>query len=195
MSLFPEVDLAADDPLLTAARARTGLAPGPLYRTLAHAPDLLTAWTGFAGQLRQAPTTPRGLRELLILRAAQIASCEYEWAEHRDMAIAAGVPEAQILALATWETSALFDEPTKLALSLAEAIVTGGNLTDALAGQVRDRLTPAVAVELILTVSFYCMASRVLNSLDIAVAGNRADRLAGFRSSPGREPADIGDRQ
>jgi AhpD family alkylhydroperoxidase len=179
-ALLPEAALAPGDPVLAAAAARTGRQPGQLYRTLAHSPSLLSAWTEFAARLRESPVSPRALRELLILRTAQLTSCAYEWAEHRDMAVAAGVTEEQILALHDWSASALFDDATRLALSVAEAVVRGAALPPELADEVRRRLSPGVTVELILTASFYCMASRVLNGLEISVVADRAERLSGF---------------
>src|SRR5256885_15328355 len=71
--------------------------------------------------------TPRTLRELMILRGAQLMRSEYEWAQHLGMARKCGVREAQIAALAGWRASPEFDSREKAALALAEA-VTQGNL-------------------------------------------------------------------
>ncbi|MGH8764166.1 MAG: carboxymuconolactone decarboxylase family protein, partial [Burkholderiales bacterium] len=67
--------------------------PVNLYRALGNHPGLAAAWTEFANSIRHDSRTPRALRELMILRTAQIAHSEYEWAHHLRMARKAGVPE------------------------------------------------------------------------------------------------------
>ncbi len=96
-----------------------------LYRVLGNQPRLLEAWIDFAYTLRRACTTSRTLRELMILRTAQLEKSEYEWHQHRIMARDAGVPEEQVAALESWPTSRLFDERERQALALTEAVVRG----------------------------------------------------------------------
>ena len=79
-----------------------------LYRVLGHAPALFEAWLDFAWPLRLKAKTPRKLRELMILRGAQVAGTGYEWAHHVPMALSAGVSDAQIDALAHWKESEHF---------------------------------------------------------------------------------------
>jgi alkylhydroperoxidase family enzyme len=104
--------------------------PPNLYRALGNHPALCAAWTEFARAIRYESTMPRELRELMILRGAQVMRSEYEWAQHLKMARKFGVREAQIGALATWRDSKEFDEREQAALELAEA-VTRGEVSDA----------------------------------------------------------------
>src|SRR5262245_44166567 len=82
--------------------------PPNLYKQLANHPDVVGAWNVFASTLRHKSRTPRALRELLILRGAQLMKSEYEWAQHLKMARKAGVPEEQIRELSSWRKSGLF---------------------------------------------------------------------------------------
>ena len=52
--------------------AREGRDPIVLYRVLAHSPLMLRAYAGLARGLRYEAQTPRALRELMILRTAQL---------------------------------------------------------------------------------------------------------------------------
>ncbi len=47
---------------------------------------MLRAYAGLARGLRYEAQTPRALRELMILRTAQLTDSRYEWAHHRKMA-------------------------------------------------------------------------------------------------------------
>ena len=54
-----------------------------LYRVLGHHANLLSAWIEFAYTLRRDCKTARTLRELMILRGAQLEGSAYEWHQHR----------------------------------------------------------------------------------------------------------------
>ncbi|MDQ5848253.1 MAG: hypothetical protein M3544_04730, partial [Pseudomonadota bacterium] len=46
--------------------------PPNLYKALGNHPKLIAAWTEFSKTLRHDTRTPRALRELVILRGAQL---------------------------------------------------------------------------------------------------------------------------
>lgn len=140
--------------------------PPNLYRALANHAPLAAAWTEFARAIRYESRTPRELRELVILRGAQLMRSEYEWAQHLKMARAAGVREAQIAALGDWRDSAEFDTTEKAALLLAEA-VTRAEVSDDVYASVSQRFDHATYVELALTAAFYAMVGRMLEAMRI----------------------------
>lgn len=140
--------------------------PVNLYRALGNHPGLVAAWTEFANAIRHDSRTPRALRELTILRTAQLAHSEYEWAHHLRMARKAGVPEAQIAALALWRDSAAFDARERAALALTEGVIAC-NVTDAVHAEVKQHFSDAEFVELSLTAAFYAMVSRMLDAMRV----------------------------
>ena len=145
---------------------RHGAAPAPLYEVLGNQPDLLRAWIDFAWTLRSAPRTPRRLRELMILRCAQLADSDYQWRDHVAMAAEVGVPPRQVEQLHAWRESDAFDDHEQLVLALTEQIVAN-DVTDATLDALRDVTTPAEVVELTLTAAFYVMVPRVLQALRV----------------------------
>jgi alkylhydroperoxidase family enzyme len=169
MARLPLVSDHPDDPDLARIfgdlRER-GREPSNLYRTLGHAPRMLAAWVGMAWPLRTEPSVRRGLRELMILRSAQLTGARYEWAHHRDMATAAGVPEAALRALADWRSSDLFDPRERAALAYTEEIVAN-EVGDGTFEEVRRLFSPAEVIELTLTASFYAGVGRVLRALRV----------------------------
>lgn len=140
--------------------------PVNLYRALGNQPGLVAAWTEFANAIRHDSRTPRALRELMILRTAQIARSEYEWAHHLRMARKAGVPEAQIAALALWRDSPAFDARERAALALTEGVMAC-NLTDEVHAEAKRHFDDAEFVELSLTAAFYAMVSRMLDAMRV----------------------------
>jgi alkylhydroperoxidase family enzyme len=160
-----------DDPALRAmfeeVRAR-GIPVPNLYRVLGHAPQMLRAWLDFAWPLRLQARTPRAIRELLILRGAQVSGTHYEWVHHVPMALAAGVTRAQVDALATWERSELFSAEEKAVLRLAEEVTRGPAASAAgIEALQQQGFSEAEIVELTLTASFYVCVARFLQSMDV----------------------------
>jgi len=148
--------------------------PPNLYRALGNHPALAAAWTEFARAIRYESRNPRELRELMILRGAQLMRSEYEWAQHLKMARKAGVREAQIAALAGWRESAEFTPREKAALLLAEA-VTQANVTDEVYAEVSKHFGHQDFVELALTAAFYAMVGRMLDAMRIQLEPEARD--------------------
>ena len=148
--------------------AREGRDPIVLYRVLAHSPLMLRAYAGLARGLRYEAQTPRVLRELMILRTAQLTGSEYEWAHHRAMAAANDVPEEKVRALAAWRSSTLFDERERAALRSVEEIHEVALSDEAFAELERAMGTPAT-VELVLLTAFYEAVARIIQALGLEV--------------------------
>ena len=142
--------------------------PPNLYRALGNHPDLLAAWAEFSKVLRHDTRTPRALRELVILRGAQVARSESEWASHLPMARQAGVREAQIQALARWRDSAEFDAREKAALELCEA-VTRGSVSDEVYARAAKHFDHAEYVEISMVAAFYAMVARMLDAMRVQI--------------------------
>ena len=158
---------AADfDPALKKRLEELWGKPVNLYRALGNHPALTAAWTEFANSIRHDSRTPRALRELMILRTAQLAHSEYEWAHHLRMARKAGVAEAKIAALANWRTDAAFDAKERAALALTEAVMAC-KVTDEVHAEAKRHFSDAEYVELSLTAGFYAMVSRMLDAMRV----------------------------
>jgi len=148
--------------------------PVNLYRALGNHGPLTAAWTEFANAIRHDSRTPRALRELMILRTAQIARSEYEWAHHLRMARKAGVEEAKIAALADWRNAKLFDEKERAVLALTEGVMAC-NVTDRVHADVKRHFSDAEFVELSLTAGFYAMVSRMLDAMRVELDADVRD--------------------
>ncbi len=168
MPVIPKTSEQPDDPALRAifdeVRGRIDRVPD-LYRLIGHSPALLRAWIDFAWPLRLNARTSRATRELLILRGAQIGGVDYEWAHHIPMALEAGVPQAKIDALASWQTSPLFDDRERAVLRLADEVTGGPGASEDCMKALGAFYTHAEIVELTLTSSFYVCVSRFLTSM------------------------------
>jgi len=160
------VPLAEFEPQLKQRLEELWGAPPNLYKALANHPRLVAAWTEFSKTLRHDTRTPRALRELVILRGAQLMRSEYEWAQHLSMARKAGVSEVQIKDLPTWKTSAHFDVREKAALALGEA-VTQGRVPEKVYAEAMKHFDHHDYVELSTVAAFYAMVGRMLDAMGV----------------------------
>lgn len=168
------VPLAGFEPALQKRLEALWGNPVNLYRALGNAPKLAAAWTEFAQAIRAEAATPRKLRELMILRGAQLVNSEYEWAQHLRMARTAGVSEAQIAALSGWRDATLFDARERAALALCEA-VTAGRVPESVYDEAMRHFSHGEYVELSLVAAFYAMVARVLDALGVPLDDDIVD--------------------
>ncbi len=171
---MPHVPLAEFEPATKKRLEELWGTPPNLYRALGNHPALVAAWAEFARAIRYESRTPRPLRELVILRGAQLMKSEYEWAQHLKMARKAGVTDAQIEALSAWKSSSHFDAREKAALALAEE-VTHGKVSDATQAEVLKHFDMQDYVELSLTAAFYAMVGRMLDAMAVQLEPDARD--------------------
>ena len=138
-----------------------------VYRVVGAAPEMLRGWVDMAWKLRLDAATPRRLRELIILRVAQITSSGYEWAHHLPMARDAGVSDAEVQALADWRQVETFTEAERLGLQVAEEVANGPGATAETIAALKQHFSEAEIVELTLTACFYVCVARFLASMEV----------------------------
>lgn len=174
-------DDAADDATASIFEAfhAEGREPIALYRALANVPTLLRSYSVLARSLRHDTVTDRRIRELVILRTAQLTASAYEWSHHVPMATAAGVRAEQVDALATWEQSTAFDEPERASLRCADEVHALG-VTAATFGELEHALGPNGALEIVLTASFYQAVARIVQALELDLEPAYRAHLEGF---------------
>lgn len=141
-----------------------GREPLNLHKTAAHAPALLTPLLDLIHAARHQCRTSRRLRELVIVRTAQLQASEYELAHHLPMARAAGVDDAELAVVDSWRDGEYFDARERAALAYAEH-VSGDAARDDVA---LDRHFSAdEIVELTMVAACYVMIARMIRAWDV----------------------------
>jgi 4-carboxymuconolactone decarboxylase len=160
-----------------------------LYQALANAPVLLDGWITFAWSLRQDAESNRALRELAILRVAQLTHSDYVWRSHWRLALAAAVDAAKLDALDRWADSGLFTGTERAVLRMTDELIIDATVGDdtwaALSAAADDR----EIVELVMTAAWYSCVARIASGLAIPPEDSHA-RVPGLagprRSGPAR---------
>lgn len=176
---LPLVGRDVQDPVLQATFRHVLItSPRPaaaLYRTLAHRPVLLRAWIDFAWTLREQGCVDRAIRELAILRVAQLTNVDYEWSHHLPMARSAGVPADKIAGLESWPASPVFSDYERAVLQAVDELTESGHVSDPTWTGLARHTDPGALVEIILTIAFYSCVSRTIHAFEIAPSDDQLD--------------------
>ena len=168
MARLPYADLAALDikPLVERITAERGEVLH-LYQMLLHSAPLTEGWLVFLTAVRQQCGLSGAVRELVIMRVAVLNGAPYEADQHAGFALAEGITQAQIDALAEWQDSRLFDDGQRAVLALTDAMTRHVQVPDPVFKEIRAYFDPRSVVELTGTIAAYNMVSRFLEALDI----------------------------
>ncbi len=140
------------------------VAPLHVFQLMAHAQTAFTPWLRFGGALLNDLELDPALRELVILQVGRLAA-RYEWEQHVPIALAVGVTQDQVDALARGELEG-FDAVTGAALRYVDAFVRGA-VDDETYGALASRLSDRGVVELSLVAGHYLMLARMMDALRI----------------------------
>lgn len=138
-----------------------------LYQMLLHSPPVAQGWLGYLTAIRQQSTLSGAVREMVIIRVAQLNRAPYEADQHIPIALKEGVPAEKLDALEHWADSTLFDATERAVLAYTDAMTRNVQVDDAVFASVAEAYAPQQLVELTATIAAYNMVSRFLEALQI----------------------------
>jgi AhpD family alkylhydroperoxidase len=147
-----------------AAEILAGLPPLNVFRAVAILPASLRPFLELGGSLLGGSELTPQERELAILRVAHLTDAEYERQQHVQLARSLGMSEEQIEAAASSAPGERLPADGVLICKAADEITLNVRLSDDTLAAVRDRWGDKGTAELILTVGYYNMVSRFLES-------------------------------
>jgi alkylhydroperoxidase family enzyme len=117
--------------------------------------------------LSQAALDAR-LRELIILRVGKRSPAPYEWQQHVPIGKACGVTDDEIAALERDDVAAAcFSERDRLILTLTDELLATPRASDATLAAMRAHFTDRELCEAVMTVGFYMMVARFLETTGV----------------------------
>lgn len=157
--------LPTDDQLAPEAlEVLRALPPLNVFRAIAALPASFRPFMELGGSLLGGAHLTPVERELAILRVAHLTNAPYERQQHEQLARAVGIAEPDIAATASADPAAVLSSDAALLCRAAEEITLDVRLSDATLARVRERWGDAGTAELVLTVGYYNMVSRFLES-------------------------------
>ena len=107
------------------------------------------------------------LREIAILRTAKVSHSVYEWTQHVPMAKHTGVTDAQIAAMDNWQEASCFNDLERTILRFTDEVALKVKGSREALEALKKHLGPAEIVELILSIGFWGMVARLLETTEV----------------------------
>ena len=145
----------------------TGSGPPNIFTTLARHRGLFRKWLRFAGALMPGGRLPRADSELLILRVAHNAGCEYEWRHHERIARRAGLSAADVARVRRGPDAEEWTPPQAALLRAVDELHADRDIGAATWAALRSQHSDAQLIELSLLVGHYEMLAMTLRSLAV----------------------------
>ena len=149
-----------------------------IYRMLANSEAGLKGFIRMGNALLYKCELDPVLRELAIIRVGRLSRAAYEVFQHERIGREAGVTEDKIVALrdATPEAPA-FNDNEKAVLRFADDVVRNVKASDKNLKAVQAFLSPGAVVELTLTIGYYMMVCRFLETTGVEGEEGQAEWL------------------
>lgn len=134
------------------------------YQVLLHAPSIAEPLAETGARIRFGGSLPDHDRELVILTAAVVHGCAFEWDSHVQIAIDAGVRQEVLDHLR--DGSGSLDESEELVISYVRTLCAASTVPAELFERARSRFGDSGVVELTATVGYYTLLAFVMGAAD-----------------------------
>lgn len=138
-----------------------------IFRMMAHSPRYLEQYCRLGRAIRSEGELDPVVRELAITRTGILCEAPYEVAAHKRIGKSVGVTDEQNEALENWQSATCFNEVQRAALAFTDEAAKLHRPTDATFNAIASRLTPGALVELQLSIGFYIMTSKFLETFGV----------------------------
>ncbi len=180
---YPDLTDAPEDVRKLAAR----LPPLNIFRMLPHAPTFLRGFGQLGTAILSQAALDARLRELIILRVGQRSPAPYEWQQHVPIGRACGVSDDDVAALERDNVVApCFAERDRIVLRLTDELLRAPRASDATLAAMRTHFSDREVCEAVLTIGFYMMVARFLETTGVDLESAGADPVGVVtRMTPG----------
>jgi alkylhydroperoxidase family enzyme len=138
-----------------------------IFRMMSHSPSYFEQYCRLGNAIRFKGELDPIVRELAITRTGILCEAPYEVVAHKRIGKGVGVTDEQNAALDNWKDATCFNDVQRAALAFTDEIVTRNKPTDATFNAVAAKLSPAALIELQLSVGFYIMTSKFLETFGV----------------------------
>src|SRR5262249_41250656 len=138
-----------------------------IFRMMSHSPSYFEQYCRLGNAIRFKGELDPVVRELAITRTGMLCQAPYEVVAHKRLGKGVGVTDEQNAALENWQAATCFNDVQRAALAFTDEVVTMRSPTDAAFAAIAAKLTPAALIELQLSIGFYIMTSKFLETFAV----------------------------
>jgi len=167
-----------------------GLPPLNIFRMLGHVETLARGFAQLGGAILGRAKLDARLRELVILRVGARSPAAYEWQQHVPIARATGATDEEIAAMERDKPEApSFGARERAILSLTDELLATPRASDATLAAMRKEFYDQELCEAVLTIGYYMMVARFLETTGVDLETGSADTAAELVARLQRPPA------
>ena len=165
---YVEKDQAPQEVTEVFTRMETrGATIGNLWKIAAHSPSTLLHFIRMGNTLLSRTRLNPKLREMAIVRVAEILDCEYERRAHTMFGKEVGMTDEQVRTIKDWENSSAFSEIERAVLRFTDEVAKNARVKDETFSDLARHLDEGMMVELAQTVGYYGMLARILLPFEV----------------------------
>ncbi|MGE0151706.1 MAG: carboxymuconolactone decarboxylase family protein [Reyranellaceae bacterium] len=138
-----------------------------IFRMLANAEPAARGFLKMGNAILDRGKLPATLRELAILRVGWLSQASYEVYQHERIGRDVGLSEEKLRAVHEGADALAFDGQEKAVLRFTDEVVKNVKASDAAFKAVAEFLDREQIVELVLSIGFYMMVSRFLETMEV----------------------------
>jgi alkylhydroperoxidase family enzyme len=150
-----------------------------LMGTLAHHPDLTTAYNHLISHALYFTTITPRQRELLVLRVAHLRGAAYEWAQHVYQASVVGISSEEVARVRRGADAEEWAPLERALLAAVDELVAGAAVEEATYTELSKELDTQQMMDVVFTVGVYDVLAMVLRTFEVQLD----DDLRGYAES------------
>jgi len=143
--------------------------PLNIFRMMAGGEGLLAAFTRMGNYLLFKSKLNPVLREIAIVRAGVLSKAKYEVYQHERISRDLGLSEALIKGIHAGPEDGAFNDLQKMVMRYTDDVVKNVRASDATYKPLAEKLSLQEMQELTVTIGYYMMVSRFLETFDVDI--------------------------
>lgn len=151
------------------------LPPLNIFRMMGHSGELLDGFVRLGNQILAFTKLDPVLREIAIVRVGVLSNASYEVFQHERISRQVGMSEDKIAAIHEGPEAAAFNDLEKMVMRFTDDVVKNVRASDATFKPLAERLSHQEMQELTITVGYYMMVSRFLETFDVDIENETVD--------------------
>jgi alkylhydroperoxidase family enzyme len=138
-----------------------------VFTTMAHHPELLRRWLGFANHVLLQSTLPARERELAILRVGWRCRAPYEWGQHVVVGRRSGVTDEDVARVAAGPGAPGWSPREAAILRAVDELHDHSTVSDATWAALSAELSTEQCMDLVFAIGQYHLVSFALNAFGV----------------------------
>jgi 4-carboxymuconolactone decarboxylase len=160
-----------------AATAFEKLPPLNIFRMMGHSGELIDGFTKLGTQILNFTSLDPVLREIAIVRVGVLSKASYEVYQHERISRRMGMSDALIAAIHEGPAAAALDDAQREVMAYADDVVANVRASDATFEPLKARLGYKALQELTITIGYYMLVSRFLETFDVDIEDGEAPKV------------------